>query len=94
MVGHNIERFDVPFLNNDLRRKGRPVVDQKRVVDTLNISRMMYGRKPTEHIKHHNLRSCAMRERSPSYTSSGHHSAGQDVEVTAEVFASMMGKVV
>ena len=82
MVGHNIERFDVPFLNNDLKRKGRPVVDSWRVVNALNISRMMYGRKPTERIKHHNLRSCAMRERSASFSSSGHHSAGHDVEVT------------
>ena len=66
MVGHNIERFNVPFLNNDLKRKGRPVVDQKQVIDTLNISRLMYGRKSTERIKHHNLRSCAMREYIPS----------------------------
>ena len=92
VVGHNVA-FDFRFLNHDLSRNGRETVSEERIIDTLNISRVLYGRRPAEPLDKHNLRHCAMRERSASFSLKEYHSASHDVTVTAEVFASMMGKV-
>ena len=83
----------VGFLNHDLAGNGLPTVDPARVIDTLKISRDLYGNRSADALTNHNLKSCAMRERSPTYSSKGHHRADHDVKVTAEVFASMMEKV-
>ena len=85
--------FDFRYLNHDLRRYGRPVVPDDWVIDTLNISRGVYGRRPAEPLDKHNLRHCAMRERAETFSVKEYHSASHDVTVTAEVFVSMMGKV-
>lgn len=71
-----------------------PKVRNEKVIDTLKISRAIYGNCLKGAISNYNLKSYAMRELLPFFSSLGHHRLDHDVKVTAEVFVSMMGKVV
>ena len=88
VVGHNVS-FDFRFLNAEMTQAGYDLVDPENIIDTLKISRAMYGRK----VKH-SLAHCARRERVNEFKPSGYHSALHDVRVTAAMFFSMIKKVV
>ena len=88
VVGHNIS-FDFRFLNPEMIRAGYDLVDPGKIIDTLKISRIMYGRK----VKH-TLADCARREQVNEFDASGYHSALHDVQVTAAMFFSMVKKIV
>ncbi len=92
IVGHNVS-FDFRFLNHDLEANDHTPISDLRKIDTLSISRTMYGRRPSGVLDKHNLRVCSKRERVKSFSAKQYHSASHDVSVTAEIFHSMMSKV-
>jgi len=88
VVGHNLS-FDFRFLNPVMAKAGFDPVDPEKIIDTLKISRIMYGRT----VKH-TLADCARREQADEFKLNGYHSALHDVRVTAAMFFSMVKKIV
>ncbi len=88
VVGHNVS-FDFRFLNAEMTRAGFDLVDPEKIIDTLKISRTMYGRN----VKHR-LSDCARREKVDEFDTTEYHSALHDVQVTAAMFFSMVKKIV
>ena len=86
LIAHNA-KFDKRFLDREYERAGYDLVSDEKVVDTLSISRALYGRS-----ERHNLSVCVSRER-VDVDEEGFHAADFDVRMTARVFVSMMGKV-
>ena len=87
IVGHNVS-FDFRFLNREMDEAGYPRIKGERIVDTLKISRIMYGRD-----KRHRLADCARREKINKFSQDEYHSAVHDVKATAEIFFSMIKKL-
>lgn len=88
LVGHNLS-FDLRFLNPVMQEAGYDIIDGNKTIDTLKISRIMYGRN-----RKHRLSDCCMRENVDAFSRTGYHSALHDVKVTAEVFFSLLKKLV
>ena len=88
LIGHNLS-FDLRFLNPVMVEAGYDLIDGNKTIDTLKISRIMYGRN-----RKHTLRDCCMRETVDAFSGAGYHSALHDVKVTAEVFFSLLKKIV
>jgi DNA polymerase-3 subunit epsilon len=88
VVGHNVS-FDFRFLNAEMTRAGFDLVNPEKIIDTLKISRTMYGRN----VKHR-LSDCARREKVDEFDAAVYHSALHDVQVTAALFFSMVKKIV
>ena len=57
LIAHNA-KFDKRFLDREFSRAGIPLVDDGKVIDTLEISRTLYGRDEM-----HKLNTCVERER-------------------------------
>ena len=87
VVGHNVN-FDLRFLNPEMEQRGYMPLPKERVLDTLKISRDLYGMKAG-----HSLGKCANREGVGIFDCSTYHSASHDARVTAEVFVSMLRKI-
>lgn len=81
LVGHNIIKFDLEFINNHLRQLGMPPMDNP-VVDTLDLAR-----------KNLNLTAYHLGNLAAYYKIdySNAHRAMRDVEITREVFFYLMG---
>ena len=81
LVGHNIVRFDMEFINNHLRQLGLPPL-LNPVMDTVHIAREKL-RLPNYHLRtiaeYYNI----------EYSNA--HRALRDVEITREVFFRLMG---
>ena len=87
VVGHNVA-FDLRFLYRVMDEAGYDRFKGKRIVDTVKISRLMYGRE-----RKHKLLDCARREGIERFSKDNYHSALHDVQVTAGVFYSMVRKM-
>jgi len=88
LIGHNLS-FDLRFLNPVMVEEGYEIIQGDKIIDTLRISRIMYGRD-----RKHTLQNCSVRENVDAFSRAGYHSALHDVKVTAEVFFSMLKKLV
>lgn len=87
VMGHNV-CFDLRFLDPEMEAAGFVPLSRKRVLDTLRISRELYGGRSG-----HSLDRCARREGIDMFSSGSYHSASHDAKVTVEIFCSMMRKV-
>jgi len=87
VVGHNVA-FDLRFLHREMDEAGYDRFKGKKIVDTVKISRQMYGRE-----RKHKLLTCARREGIERFSKEHYHSALHDVQVTAGVFFSMLKKI-
>ncbi|MFA7286363.1 MAG: 3'-5' exonuclease [Patescibacteria group bacterium] len=79
-VGHNVRRFDYPFVAYAFEEYGVTYAKHPTIVDTLELAR--------QHLKLPNYRlgSVAMHF---GINSDGAHRAGRDVEITREVFLKL-----
>lgn len=85
LIAHNA-KFDKRFLDREFNEAGFNLVPDKRIVDTLDMSRKIYGTS-----MRHNLNVCVDRERVE--TKKQYHSADFDVLMTARIFVSMCKKL-
>ncbi|MCC6638981.1 3'-5' exonuclease [Candidatus Falkowbacteria bacterium] len=83
LVGHNILTFDIPFLNNDLKRLGLQALSNP-VVDTLIMARKLLPQLPN-----HKLGTVATHF---GVDPSGAHRAMVDVEMNKKVFLMMLSR--
>ena len=72
LIAHNA-KFDKRFLDREFSKAGIPLVDDGKVIDTLEMSRTLYGRG-----EKHSLNVCVERER-VKIGEEGFHSADFDV---------------
>lgn len=81
LVGHNIIKFDLEFINNHLRQLGLPPM-LNPVIDTLHLARKKLA------LPAYNLREVADHY---DIDYSDAHRALRDVEITREIFLRLMG---
>ena len=86
LVAHNA-KFDKRFLDREFEKVGYSKVKDERIIDTLDMSRKMYGSS-----ERHNLNVCVDRER-VGVDEEVFHAADFDVLMTAKVFVSMCKKL-
>lgn len=83
LVAHNAG-FDIGFVNAELRRVGRPPVEDSRVVDTLAIARRKHPMGP-------NSLDALCRRYAVDNSRRVHHGALLDSELLAEVYIELVG---